>query len=875
MSIEDYAKRAHVVDLFARLPIALDIAPEIIEALPLAVYACDARGRILWFNARAAELWGRQPRIKDDSERFCGSHRLYLNGQPIPLSECPMAEALRSGLRVRGAEVRIERPDGTSVWATVHIEPVEDETGAVIGAINCFHDSTALRQARNELEDFFESSAVAMHIVSPAGTIVRANKAELDLLGYAADDYVGRNISAFHADDAARDGILKHLQTGTSFHHYPARLRAFDGSIRHVLITSNARVQDGAVINARCVTVDITEQKRAEEALARRVAEQEALFAFTERVQRARTLEDIYGAAITSIMQGLRCPRASILLFDQAKVMRFVAWHGLSESYRRAVDGHSPWTVDTKYPQPVCIGDIAASHLDGALKQTILAEGIKAAAFVPLMENGRLLGKFMVYYETAHEFTEAEINLALTIARQIGFSIERLRALHSAQHLVAIVESSDDAIISKSLDGVIKSWNSGAQRLFGYTPEEVIGKPITILIPPERLDEEPHILARIRRGERVDHYETVRRRKDGSLIDISLTVSPVRDAGGRIVGASKISRDISERKRADRALRESEQRLQDLLAAIPAAIYTTDAAGRITYYNQAAVELAGREPKLGSDEWCVTWKLYHPDGTPLPHDQCPMAIALKEGRAIRNAEAVAERPDGTRIPFIPYPTPLRDADGKITGAINMLVDITERRQAETYQRVLLNELNHRVKNNMQMIQSLLDSAAKQVRDGAARQVFEEATRRISAMASAQRILYSTVSATRFSAHDFVSAVCKTAQETFPKNVTIVCDPCAGELSNDAAMPLALILNELLTNAAKYSAADGRRARVHAGLTREGESFVLYVQDEGPGFDLDAVRKRSSGLRLVEGLAQQLRGQFEVSTNPTRCTVRFS
>jgi PAS domain S-box-containing protein len=122
------------------------------------------------------------------------------------------------------------------------------------------------------------------------------------------------------------------------------------------------------------------------------------------------------------------------------------------------------------------------------------------------------------------------------------------------QRLASIVESSDDAILSKDLDGTILSWNSGAERLFGYRPEEVLGKSVTILIPDDHRDEEPRILERIRRGERVTPYETVRRRKDGSLIDISLTVSPVRDSAGRVVGASKIARDITERKQAQQAL---------------------------------------------------------------------------------------------------------------------------------------------------------------------------------------------------------------------------------------------------------------------------------------------------------------------------------
>ena len=131
----------------------------------------------------------------------------------------------------------------------------------------------------------------------------------------------------------------------------------------------------------------------------------------------------------------------------------------------------------------------------------------------------------------------------------------------SGQWLSAIIESSDDAIISKNLDGIIMSWNKGAERIFGYQEEEVIGKPVTVLMPPERYNEEPAILAGIRQGERFDHYETVRKRKDGTLIDISLSISPIKDAGGRIIGASKIARDITERKRMEAALSQAREAL--------------------------------------------------------------------------------------------------------------------------------------------------------------------------------------------------------------------------------------------------------------------------------------------------------------------------
>src|SRR5215470_18003409 len=158
-----------------------------------------------------------------------------------------------------------------------------------------------------------------------------------------------------------------------------------------------------------------------------------------------------------------------------------------------------------------------------------------------------------------------------------AFFIWRIRVLErESKWLASIVAFGDDAIVSKNLDGIITSWNKGAERIFGYFADEVIGKPITILIPPERHHEEDVILESIRRGDSIDHYgyETIRRRKDGNLIDVSLTISPVRDANGTIIGASKIARDITERKRSEAQIsflaREAEHRAKNLLANVGA-----------------------------------------------------------------------------------------------------------------------------------------------------------------------------------------------------------------------------------------------------------------------------------------------------------------
>ena len=121
--------------------------------------------------------------------------------------------------------------------------------------------------------------------------------------------------------------------------------------------------------------------------------------------------------------------------------------------------------------------------------------------------------------------------------------------------------------------------------------------------------------------------------------------------------------------------------LPQALDQLPTAIYVTDTAGTITYFNPACAHFAGRTPTLGADKWCVTWKLFTSDGEPLPHDQCPMAVAIREKRSVRGVEAVAERPDGTRIAFAPFPTPLFDADGELAGAVNMLVEVPNKRKA--------------------------------------------------------------------------------------------------------------------------------------------------------------------------------------------------
>jgi PAS domain S-box-containing protein len=245
-----------------------------------------------------------------------------------------------------------------------------------------------------ELEDFVENSVVPLHRVGTDGTILWANRAEMDFLGYSPAEYIGQHISQFHADQTALQDILDRLCRREELRGYSARLRRKDGSVRDVRIYSNAFAPDGVFLHTRCFTLDVTELKEGEDARAR---------------------------------------------------------------------------------------------------------------------------------------------------------------------LAAIVESSEDAIISKDLNGIITSWNAAAERIFGYSAHEIVGKSVLTLIPQALHNEEPMILGKLRRGERIDHYETQRIRKDGQVLQVSLSISPVRDANGVIIAASKIARDITRLKMEEQTLRNAER----------------------------------------------------------------------------------------------------------------------------------------------------------------------------------------------------------------------------------------------------------------------------------------------------------------------------
>jgi PAS domain S-box-containing protein len=309
----------------------------------------------------------------------------------------------------------------------------------------------------------------------------------------------------------------------------------------------------------------LTDRDRAQGSLASRVNELAALYEFTEQLFRTKSSADIYSAGMDAVRTALGCTRVAILLFDDHGVMRFVAWRGLSEEYRDAVTGHSPWSAEEAEPSPVCIDDVDHADLSATLKALLRRERIGALAFIPLLAHGKLIGKFMIYYDRPRPFGDAEIDLALTIARQLGFAIERSRAEAALRGREAALED----IINRT-PFMLTRCNRAFKFLFvsrayaemiGLPPEAIIGKPIRDVIGEEAFNMIVPNVERVLRGDRVEYEHAIPLRTIGTRV-LRGVYTPEVDDKGVVQSWLGSLLDITERKQAELRLAALNERLE-------------------------------------------------------------------------------------------------------------------------------------------------------------------------------------------------------------------------------------------------------------------------------------------------------------------------
>jgi PAS domain S-box-containing protein len=469
---------------------------------------------------------------------------------------------------------------------------------------------------------------------------------------------------------------------------------------------------------------------------------------------------------------------------------------------------------------------------------------------------------------------------------------ERRQADEARSRLAAIVESSDDAILSQDLDGIILSWNAGAQHTFGYTEAEAVGQPITMLIPPELRDDESKIRQRTRAGKSTEHYETVRITKYGKRVNVSLTISPVRDSADRIVGASKIARDITERKRAEEALRESERRFRLVANTAPVLIWMSGPDKLCNYFNQSWLEFTGRpiEAELGNG-WAEG---VHPEDLKPCLETYTKAFDRRESFQMQYR---LRRHDGEYRWILDTGVPRFNGDGSFAGYIGSCVDVTERKLAEEalsgLSRKLIEaheeertwiarELHDDVNQRIALLAIELGRFERDFPDAPAEACrhIEEAQKHLSDLGMDIQALSHRLHSSKLEYLGIVAAArsfCKELSEQQKVEVEFSTADIPQNLPQEVSLCLFRVLQEALQNAVKHS----RVGHFTVQLRGAQDEVELVVSDSGVGFNPDAAMSgRGLGVISMQERLHLVKGELSIESKPNcgttiRARVPFS
>lgn len=503
--------------------------PPLADLLPIGIFTCDSEGRILQYNQHCASYWGREPNL---DARFMGTRAIYHTSGLIVLPlETPMAKALTTGQAIAEQALTIERPDSSRINVIVNAEPVF-EAGVLIGGVCTLQSTTGKKSAdpnltgeRDLLAAIVETTPACIMVIGRDGNLLQINAAGLRMIGVNdVSEGLDRQITDIIADE--------YRDTWIANHH-----RICNGEKLTWEFDITAHSGERRSLETHATPIELPDGSRAQLAIIRDVTQRKQN---DEQIQESeyryrQLLEALPAAVYTTDADG------RITYFNQAAV---------DFSGRLPELGSDEWCVSWRLYE---VDGTPLRHdecpMAVALKEQRTVIGAEAIAERPDGSRARFLPYPTPIFDKRGRMTGA-INMLVDITARHHDKLEAAR-------LAAIVSSSDDAIVGKTLRGIVTSWNTGAERIFGYTEQEMVGRHISKIIPRELWPEEEEILAKLSRGEHIDHFETIRVAKDGRRIDVSVTVSPIRDGSGRLIGASKVGRDITERKHA--------QKIQELL----------------------------------------------------------------------------------------------------------------------------------------------------------------------------------------------------------------------------------------------------------------------------------------------------------------------
>jgi PAS domain S-box-containing protein len=929
-----------------------------IRSARYAVVAIDEQERVTLFNPAAESMF----RI----------NAAEILGQPLKGIIPQGLRVIQAGkIGTRGAQ---ETDDAALTFGTVHGRrangeefPIEAsmsqaEVGGHTLLTAIMHDIT-IRLRNQEMQSWLasivESSHDAITAVTLEGVIKSWNAGAERLYGFTPKEAVGRSVEIIAPPELTHEikEMLQEVAEERRVLVETVRMRKNQSRVDVAVVLSPIRNAEGKVIGASAIARDIGERKRLEEMRSRLAAIVESSDVAIESVNLEgmitswnRGAEHLYGYSAKEVLgQHISIVVPPELLDDaQDTLQKFVKHDEVRryEAVRLRKDGTR----------------IIVSTTVSPLKNA----------------EGRVFGASAVIFDVT----------------------ERKRAEEAQARLAAIVESSDDAIVGTTLDGTITSWNAGAQRLYGYSPDEALGKPV-FMIAARRVEEIKSAVEIVSAGGHVKHMEAVGIRKDGTKVDVSTTVSAIIDVEGRVIGASAIARDISDRKRAEEELYQSRQMLQLVLDHIPQRVFWKDRNFRYLGCNRRLLEdggLSSVNDILGKTDFELPWKGYAalyrqednavmdegqlilgfeeprttPDGSvrwvstnkvPLrdrqgtiigilgtyeditvrrraamaleasekryrrfvernaagvllstldgrildcnpsfarilgyesaeelknhrtvefycdPSDRARLIHRIREEKVVNNYELSVRRKDGSTAWMLMNLVLVDEQGGEEEVVEGTFIDITERKEKEQQlvqsvreKEVLLKEIHHRVKNNLQVVSSLMDMQSRRIQDAHALSTLIESRNRVHVMALIHQKLYQSRDLAHVDFGEYLRSLANALAQSYnadPAAVHFRVETEPVHLGIDMAIPCALIFNELVSNCLKHAFPNGRYGQIVLGLSRHGERAVrLVVSDDGVGLpkDLNVQNTRSLGLQLVNDLTRQIGGTIDVHTD---------
>ncbi|AKB77481.1 sensory transduction histidine kinase [Methanosarcina horonobensis HB-1 = JCM 15518] len=790
----------------------------------------------------------------------------------------------------RNSPEKMEVKAGTRVYLVSFHPLPEDESVNIYGfdISDRKELEEKLRESEEKYRNIVEIANEGIWILDTKARTTYVNEKMAEMLGYSQDEMVGRSPCNFV--DEEFEFILKlNLEKRKQGINqvYELKLTCKDSSLLWALISTKAIFnKDGKFAGSLSVLTDITERKEAEEALKK------ARDSLEEKIkERTIQLEKAYESLKESEQSFAEAQKmAHVGNWDWDVANDKAYWS--EEMYR--IFGRNPEESAPAYNEYLnYTHPDDRDYVDNALKESLSRGKPCNIDYRIVLANGEI---HTIHMQSRIIFDEENVPVRMRgIVQDIT---ERKKAEEKIQILVNAVESSNDAILTESLEGIVTSWNKGAEQVYGYSAEEILGKNISIVEPDNLKGEIKRFSEKIKQGKKIQSYETLRLKKDGTIINVSVTLSPIFDASGELMAISAIARDITEQERAEETLRESEARLRRFYESGLFGMHYYKLNGSITGANDKFLEIIGytrEDLQAGRINW---------DKMTPPEYRLLDEHAIAELRATGVATPFEKeyiRKDGSRVPII---LGVATFDQARNEGIAFVLDITEKKKAEEAlarsEEARKKEIHHRIKNNLQVISSLLDLQAEKFRDKEVLEAFKESKNRVFSMSLIHEELYKGEGTDKLDFSAYLQKLAKSLFQTYSlssKSIRLCMDLEENAFFNmDVAIPLGIVVNELVSNSLKYAfhGRNGGEIRIqlykekirkskgsgtgnkNQGLKKTG--FILKVSDDGIGipesFDLE--NPDTLGMQLITTLVEQLDGELELNRkNGTKFTIRFA